>query len=270
VVQPGGKEERNIGSAENAEKLRKWVAVDSLALAQPTVHPIGWLDPASSNFHGKKIRADGWSFGTCTPCHGDDYAGGITKRACTVCHAGSPEGCGTCHGGPDNAAPPRDLTGARVTSARGVGAHQTHVTEGKITKALDCTECHVKPQTVTDTGHIDTDLPAEVIFGTFAKGEGTEKGTKALPAWDGASSTCRNTYCHGAFTNGNQDYAPAWTQPKSDTEVCGTCHGLPPPSPHPPVVVGILDCVNCHPKVTDKDRLIIDRGFHINGKVELF
>jgi predicted CxxxxCH...CXXCH cytochrome family protein len=439
VIQPGGREYARVGSEENAEKLRKWVVEDSLALAQPTVHPSGWLDPTSPNFHGQQLRKVGWSFGECTPCHGADYTGGISKRACTVCHTGSPEACGTCHGGSDNAAPPKDLTGGRVTSARGVGAHQTHVREGVFVRALDCVECHVKPQTlndaghlngtpeaevtfgvlartgganpvwngttcqsvychgtftggnrkeitwtsvgtgqavcgtchnlppndpihpkigrcqlchfevvdahlnvdkirhingtvdvmipeacnachgdeespapprdtagntdaidrgvgahrnhvmegkiaraldctvchvtpqrVTDPGHIDTDLPAEVLFGAFAKGEGTEKGTKVLPTWDGATLTCRNTYCHGAFTNGNADYAPVWTQPKLEGEVCGTCHGLPPPLPHPQLVPGVLECVTCHPKVVDKDLTIIDRGLHLNGKVELF
>lgn len=286
------------------------------------VHPAGWLDPADSvNFHGKKIENAGWSFAQCTACHGKDYAGGIAQRACTKCHPGTPEACGTCHrmpppsphpplatcslchtrtvdkdrsivdktlhmngridvevpnecnachGSEQNAAPPRDASGNISATERGVGAHQRHVTQGAIARAFDCTECHVKPSSVADPGHLDSDLPAEVTFGAIARGEGTEKGSKAVPVWDSGALACRNAYCHGAFTNGNQTNQPVWTSQRPSEGTCGTCHMLPPPAPHPPVVAGVLDCVACHPKVVDKDRAITNKSLHVNGKVEIF
>jgi len=47
---------------------------------------------------------------------------------------------------------------------------------------------------------------------------------------------------------------------------CGTCHGFPPPTPHP----GNSNCNLCHPDtVNDSNEIDISSGKHVNGTVEL-
>ena len=68
------------------------------AIAGLEVHPEGWLNPASENFHGLQeierfvsetaLGADRAS--SCTTCHGDQYDGGTSGVACTSCHASFP------------------------------------------------------------------------------------------------------------------------------------------------------------------------------------
>jgi predicted CxxxxCH...CXXCH cytochrome family protein len=170
----------------------------------------------------------------------------------------SPEACNACHGSKDNPAPPRDVAGRTDPSFIGVGAHQTHVREGSVARAFDCSECHVAPKSVNDLGHIDTDLPAEVAFGPLAKTGG------AAPAWEHASATCQNTYCHGTFKGGSPA-APVWTKVGKGEAACGTCHALPPASPHPQVKL----CSLCHNGIATDDPKIIGRNLHLNGKVDL-
>ncbi len=64
----------------------------------------------------------------------------------------------------------------------------------------------------------------------------------AAPAWDGAG--CSASYCHGRFTGGKPANVPEWTAPRANA--CGSCHGLPPPKPHP----ASTDCGKCHPGYT--------------------
>ncbi len=257
-TQPGGSQFVYVGSEENAAILRTWVVRDSLALAQPTVHPVGWTDARSANFHGKALKASGWDFTVCQACHGADYGGGIARRACTACHIGSPEGCRTCHGGALSAAPPRDVSGNLESRFKGVGAHQAHVQEGPLSRAFGCSECHVAPGALKDPGHLDETPGAEVTFGVLAKTGG------AVPVYDGAAVTCQNVYCHGAFKLG-ASAKPVWTKVGAGEAACGTCHGLPPAAPHPT----ITQCQLCHSEVVDASRNIIDKNKHVNGKVEV-
>ena len=221
----------------------------------PSGHPNNWMSYASDDFHGAAIREAGWDMGSCKVCHGDDYAGGISESSCLTCHSGTPEACNTCHGSSTNAAPPQDTQGRTETSFASVGAHQAHLLEGSLTGAVACSECHVVPATLHDAGHVDSDLPAEVIFGDFT----TDSGS-LTPAWDG--SVCSNTYCHGAFNHGNPDQTPDWAS--VGEAACGTCHNLPPASPHP----NNENCSLCHGNVVDADNNIIDKSKHINGSTD--
>ncbi len=111
-----------------------------------TVHSEGWsgrsiVDPAQppADFHGNYIRAQNWQMSSCWTCHGKDYAGGISQVSCKTCHAksGGPENCTTCHGDV-NPAPPRDLSRNVSTSAKGVGAHQSHLSGSGATDGVRC------------------------------------------------------------------------------------------------------------------------------------
>jgi len=214
-------------------------------------HPVGFVNPTSSDFHGLAIRQAGWSMSECRSCHGLDYAGtsASSNVSCLTCHPNTPEDCGTCHGDATSPAPPPSIDNHTSTDFANVGAHRSHLTEGVSGLAVDCAECHTVPTQYDDSGHVDSELPAEVTFGALAQTGGL------TPVWDGQS--CSNTYCHGSAT-------PTWTEVGKGEAACGTCHGFPPPSPHPPV----QQCSLCHVQVVDENLQFIDKSLHINGKVD--
>jgi predicted CxxxxCH...CXXCH cytochrome family protein len=167
-------------------------------------------------------------------------------------------GCRSCHGGNDNAAPPRAVDGSTDTHAIGVGAHQTHLIGGLLSHPVACSECHVVPKAANDPGHMDHPLPAYVIWGDLAK-----QGT--MPAWDRDQAACSNTYCHGATLTGGSNTSPKWTVVDGSQEACGTCHGLPPPAPHPPG----LACEACHAPVAGPNLTIATPTRHIDGVLDV-
>ncbi len=244
-------------------------------------HPKGFADMNSANFHESFISENlQWDILACQKCHGTDYAGdGFEQKNCLTCHTQTdgPEACNTCHGSDTNPAPPRDLEKNISTSARGVGAHQIHLTgDTWSTVTMRCSSCHSVPENYSDAGHIDANLPAEVIFDTLATFRGKEN-----PVWDRSDVSCNNVYCHGAFTLKKSESNNAWgyadsvitgNQPKmiwnavgSGQAVCGSCHALPPQGHIPQET-----CNTCHGRVVDADFNIIDKSLHINGKIELF
>jgi predicted CxxxxCH...CXXCH cytochrome family protein len=196
----------------------------------------------------------------CSVCHGDVIdenrnfiAPELHVDGQVEYHAGD---CKNCHGSDANPAPPVDTLGNHDFSAIGVGAHQVHLMGGAAGRPLACDECHVVPEHVEDPTHIDG-LPAEVILTGVAASDSHE------PSWDHASATCGNTYCH-APTPGDVSASPVWNVEKPLD--CASCHGLPPPLPHPQTA----NCVACHSAVVDTDnRTIIDRSRHVNGQVDL-
>lgn len=242
-----------------------------------SVHPAGWVNLDSSNFHGNFIRDHGWNLGDCQECHGQNYAGGIAEVSCLTCHPKTPEDCVVCHGGVDNqtGAPPRDLNGDVAVSAPGVGAHTVHLEGGDFNAGFACGTCHVVPDSFKAPGHIEDNLPARVIFADLALVDG------ANPVWDLDELTCQNAYCHGAWSlpkaqsthsfvytadeiTGN-DSSPIWNEPS--TVACGTCHGLPPTG-H--TTFALTACMNCHSSVVNGEGQIIDKSKHVNGMVNVF
>lgn len=163
--------------------------------------------------------------------------------------------CTACHGTGSDPAPPVDLAGLSATSRPGVGAHQSHLVAGSMADAVACGECHVVPVQVASSGHIDGDGRAEVLFGGLA----THDGVTAT--YSGGTCT---TYCHGASLGGGTLSTPTWTSVGTGEAACGTCHGLPPPAPHP----ANPQCSACHGAVVDAQRRIVAPSLHINGIVE--
>lgn len=161
--------------------------------------------------------------------------------------------CQTCHGGASgNAAPPLTTAGETAPTVRGVGAHQSHVTDTFVRKAVACDECHVVPE--SGTGHANGAV--ELVFGTLATHGG------ATPAYDRASATCSNVYCHGETLGaGGVDHRPIWNGTNQGLG-CNACHGNPPPS-HLPTST---NCNLCHPlTVKPNGGIDIEGGRHING-----
>ena len=204
----------------------------------------------------------------CSLCHGavvDD----ATRIISPVLHVngvvdiGQVEAaCTSCHGSA-NSAPPQALTGETATSAAGVGAHQTHVQGTASSRAVPCAECHVVPERVLDPGHLDSALPAEVIFSGAALAYG------AAPRY--VAGACQNTACHGAvFPDGHASggtlTAPIWTEVDGTQASCGTCHGLPPPAPHPYVQFNPV-CGACHQDIAPDNRTFVRPELHADGIV---
>ena len=267
---------------------------DGLALAEgsaPTYDP-ATNTCADTYCHGATIRGgtakqpiwnvvDGSQM-DCGSCHGNPPpAPHVRARDCARCHPGTvrPNGtidlagglhldgsvevldlhCDTCHGSGGHAAPPTALNGSADTHDPGVGAHAVHVDGGAVAGPMACEECHLVPAAENDPGHQDAILGAEVIFGPLAAGEGS------TPAYDPATNTCANTYCHGASLAGGQTTRPVWTRVDGTQVLCDGCHANPPAAPH----VQARDCAHCHPGTVLPDGTIDTAGgLHVDGLVE--
>jgi predicted CxxxxCH...CXXCH cytochrome family protein len=100
-----------------------------------------------------------------------------------------------------------------------------------------------------------------VTFGTLA-----DTGA-AVAAWDRTTQKCSNLYCHGATINhGGTNHEPAWTlqDPTHLQTSCGSCHGFPPPTPHP----ANNACSSCHSASVDAGWGIVITGgvsTHLDG-----
>jgi predicted CxxxxCH...CXXCH cytochrome family protein len=173
------------------------------------------------------------------------------------------ESCYRCHGNSLSPAPPRGIGGSSATTDNGVGAHRSHLA---VTKASTwhapvlCASCHLVPEEDNSPGHIDDDdNRAEITFSALAS-------TGDLTPTRNEDGTCSNVYCHGATLGGGTLKEPNWTLVDGSQRECGTCHGAPPPAPHP---VGD-NCGGCHPTVSAADnRVFLDPSRHINGIVEV-
>lgn len=234
-------------------------------------HPDSWMARADPGFHAFSANQ---GLGACQACHGEDLTGGFTSVGCADCHdATLPAGvttwrqnCLMCHGGGDNdtGAPPRTTWGRDADLVR-VGAHTTHVTGGAIAPAFDCSVCHVKPTDALSPGHVDAPTAA-VVFGGIAADRGGVSAT-----WDRPTASCSSTYCHGGTLAGGSNTTPVWTRVGQGEAACGTCHGLPPPAPHPAVDGDPSRCAACHPDTVDAAGVVIPPsagGLHLDGLVE--
>ena len=175
------------------------------------IHPDGFDDPASNEFHGAELRRRDYDFALCASCHGDDLDGGASGVSCRTCHEDGPTSCSTCH-----------------DEEPATGSHDAHLGGGPMERRWECAECHTVPDRWDAPGHIvDADgrldpAPAEVVL---ARGG----------ACDASAGTCTGG-CH-------LDAEPRWTRPGQGEAACGSCHGTPPPAPHAPQE----RCATCHP-----------------------
>lgn len=202
----------------------------------------------------------------CGTCHAAPPASHADDR-CPTCHStatsrpaphvdgvltiGATAGCSGCHGDARSPAPPRDLSGATVTTALGVGAHRVHVEGLTLLRGpVPCAACHRVPTAVASAGHIDTAGPAEV---------------EPSLGWDRATETCATAWCHGPAR-------PTWTSRGQVS--CGTCHGVPPDDANHDASQTIFTCVSCHPRTVDAFGNILlgpdgTTSEHIDGNVDL-
>ncbi len=221
-------------------------------------------DTSCKNCHGNPPPAPHPQVSKCSVCHqqtvdennviivsNDTHINGIVEAI--------PQNCNSCHGNSDNNAPPKDTNGNTATSFVSVGAHQSHVKESSIRNALDCNDCHDTPKTVDSYGHIEPD-EQKVQFGVLAQKQ------QSTPLWDNNSQTCKNVYCHGNTLPGGLKTEPIWTQVDGSFAQCDSCHGNPPPLPHPQWTT----CYHCHTQTVQTDGTINKiNGNHINGSLDV-
>ncbi|WP_279342400.1 CxxxxCH/CxxCH domain-containing protein [Geotalea sp. SG265] len=214
-----------------------------------------------------------------TACHGTTSPTWGTNNAantlCTKCHGAlgtyanisaaviAPGGTG------------KDTAGNTATTAEGVGFHQAHLTAAKgYTNPIRCNECHTVPGTVSATGHIDSQLPANVTFGTIAKTNPRNLATTPTET-SSANPTCSNVYCHDGtrFKNGwstsQASFTPTWTDSTLITGTsadCSKCHGYPPAGTHSTST----SCNGCHTHVnaTNDGFTAAGKALHMNGLIE--
>jgi predicted CxxxxCH...CXXCH cytochrome family protein len=163
-------------------------------------------------------------------------------------------GCAfSCHGSDTSNAPPKSIMGATDTSAVAVGAHQQHLDPSPTWhRRVECADCHVVPDQVAAPGHMDGDNHAELTFSAVARAS----------MWNGTTCT---TGCHGSPAWGGTKVTPMWTLVDGSQSTCGSCHGAPPPPPHPVE----SNCASCHPTMEEGSLTFRDPASHINGVVDL-
>jgi predicted CxxxxCH...CXXCH cytochrome family protein len=119
----------------------------------------------------------------------------------------------------------------------------------------------VVPATVDAPGHIDA-APAEVVLG----GRAVAPGLPA-PAWDRASATCSNVYCHGVTfqaASAGATPTPVWTGALGAAP-CGSCHATDPAG-H--AAFAVTDCATCHANSVNADGTIKAGGTHLDGTIQ--
>jgi predicted CxxxxCH...CXXCH cytochrome family protein len=156
-----------------------------------------------------------------------------------------------CHGDDSSSAPPRSTSGVTETTSVAVGAHRVHMNVAPTWhRQIACEDCHVVPDKVDSPGHNDGKV--DMIFGLIA-GPGA--------AWNGTTCT---TKCHGSTLLGGAQPTPTWTRVDGTQVTCGSCHGRPPPAPHPPNP----NCASCHPTMEEGSMTFRDPESHIDGIVQ--
>jgi hypothetical protein len=172
-------------------------------------HPADWLPAA----HMAAAQAH---LDTCTPCHGTDFNGGISKVACTQCHLGDQTHVHPLdwdlHGDLAYAlhGPYVDLHGAAACS--NAFCHGTNL-QGVAGSGPSCSSCHLggplSPHPLEWANEIN-------IHGGYV----LANGTSGPP-----NQGCRNVTCHGADLQGVFLSGPA----------CNQCHHFVTPIANIPV-----------------------------------
>lgn len=168
--------------------------------------------------------------------------------------------CGRCHSIDDSEGYFRAPGGITDPSNPLVGAHYTHIHGSDKSVGMACYACHPVPATVDSPGHLDGVVQVE--WGQVASTDGQSK------PYDG---TC-TVWCHGPtdptdqgiYVGGTNNH-PNWTIVDGSQVVCGSCHSLPPPPPHP----ASNQCYTCHDATVGPGPVIVHKENHINGVVNL-
>jgi len=83
-----------LGSALIAAALLLGGCIESRTTSDLRTHPAGWSDPASADFHGTRVMAQGPEGGSytqdeCLVCHRQAGPGVVRVPSCDACHLGA-------------------------------------------------------------------------------------------------------------------------------------------------------------------------------------
>lgn len=254
-------------SSKRVEAIRAWISEGAPSTCdEPTdtggtgsYHPEGYVDPSQHSMEAKLHEQ------TCTDCHGADLTGGA-GLSCDTCHVPTwRTDCTFCHGGLDNStgAPPESIRDEEVDTA--FGAHTRHV-EQNTHAAFDCTQCHVKPTSVTSSGHFLDSTPAEAEV-TFTA------GLSSAASWSSSAKSCSNLYCHGNG-QGNNGSVTVADAPLS----CDSCHPDQTSGrdawdrmsgSHEDHLREGVTCQECHNDTTTNGTSIATPSLHVNGDPDI-
>jgi predicted CxxxxCH...CXXCH cytochrome family protein len=275
----------------------------------PALHMNGYVDVYRSaegdlGYPARKAKGSGFSSCNASSCHGNSpmqWGANTGNYQCTKCHG---QGVAQANYSSNNrqSAPGYGGVGLgiqhqasiitnNVSSDPKIGAHDTHMRSlNNLGMPVSCSDCHVVPATAFSAGHMNgSSLPTwsnlaqnkETIEGSaipYSYGKGT-----LISAYDPATGTCSNIYCHGGSMTDGVSTQPKWNETGYVTgdrsHDCQQCHGYPPTSassrrPHNPATE--MDCSSCHPHngYRDATGATTDTGqsvgydFHINGNLE--
>jgi len=235
----------------------------------------GYGNCSTSNCHGRGIRNWGTytNLTTCEKCHGS--AGTTQIASCTNPAYTNQTDCQN-NGGTWGTFF-KDTAGS--TGSAYSGTHLSHLAgKHNYTNPIACNECHIVPANVSDAGHNDSAVPAEITWGTLATADrwlGLTPGAPMSPSYSGGGGSpareCSNTYCHAGVRNeddtpSGSGPAPVWGDPAYlGGSGCDKCHGAPPAYPHENYS---SNCAACHTHVAGNNISFIDKTKHLNTVIE--
>ena len=143
--------------------------------------------------------------------------------------------------------------GSKAQSTGPAGpVHASHLAGGALATGMTCASCHAA-----------TGFAVDFSQDTLVQSHGG--------AFDPATKTCSNVYCHGNFTFGAVSGTKASVNWGDTTPLtCTSCHGMPPAG-HPPTAASAdaASCSACHVASVNPDGTInLASGAHMNGKAE--
>jgi predicted CxxxxCH...CXXCH cytochrome family protein len=140
-----------------------------------TIHPEGWLNQSSPDFHGAYLKTKNWEVEECAACHGAHFDGGTSQVSCLSCHSAFPHS---------------------VVFTMAAGYHPGYM-RANIFPLTECQSCHG-----TDYQGGALGVPTCTQSGCHVDASGTPKIPEAC-----------NT-CHGVFSAPASDFLSA-APPKS-------------------------------------------------------
>lgn len=274
------------------EKVRTWIADGAPESCDDTggpvvppadgVHPDGWGPSTSGGergVHGRTAKLDAGviELGTCTDagCHGAELEGDAGP-ACGSCH--DPiigrdwrTSCTFCHGDRDGdpadpfaQAPPQDIDDNDDPAEISFPGHRLHI-ESPLHADWDCTQCHLKPTSALQEGHLFTDDSpgvADLAFGAGLSPDGS---------YDYAAQSCANLYCHGNGQGDNGTVSVA-----GGPRNCDSCHqgpnsdGAQMSGQHERHLDEGRECFECHDQtINTQDEITGNGRLHVDGKADV-
>jgi hypothetical protein len=197
---------------------------DAPSVSATGKHPADWVHTHPTDAQAK--------VNSCTECHGEDLAGGITRVGCFsnpmttfngfACHAASPvttPGCDSCHGTPPNG----------NTAPNRANAHDTHFQLPEVA-ALSCPTCHFGAGFGTPN-HAKATASGGIARATVAlldTGGVLRAKTLTSFGYDASTESCSGVICHGGQPT------PSWSTGSIEVDTdCLKCHeqGTAPQTP---------------------------------------